>query len=117
MFIKPFSKISKKDTKIAGGKGSSLGELTNAGIVVPGGFVILAVGFEAFLKENNLTEKIKLELKKVKLDKSQTIEIASTTIQILILKANTPKKIENEIKKYFKKLDAEFVAVRSSAYS
>ncbi len=115
MFIKPFSKISKKDTKIAGGKGSSLGELTNAGIVVPGGFVILAVGFEAFLKENNLTEKIKLELKKVKLDKSQTIEIASTTIQILILKANTPKKIENEIKKYFKKLDAEFVAVRSSA--
>lgn len=34
-FIKPFSKLSKDDASIAGGKGASLGEMTQAGIPVP----------------------------------------------------------------------------------
>lgn len=38
-FIKEFLEISKSDVGIAGGKGASLGEMTQAGIPVPPGFV------------------------------------------------------------------------------
>ena len=40
-FIKDFKNLSKHDTAIAGGKGASLGEMTQTGIPVPPGFVIL----------------------------------------------------------------------------
>ncbi|MBI2017472.1 PEP/pyruvate-binding domain-containing protein [Candidatus Daviesbacteria bacterium] len=40
MYIKLFNEISKNDVKEVGGKGASLGEMTNAGIPVPPGFVI-----------------------------------------------------------------------------
>jgi hypothetical protein len=42
MFTKPFSELSKNDAEIAGGKGASLGEMIQAGIPVPDGYVILA---------------------------------------------------------------------------
>ncbi|MEK7556776.1 MAG: PEP/pyruvate-binding domain-containing protein, partial [Patescibacteria group bacterium] len=41
-FTKPFEKLSKEDVGIAGGKGASLGEMTQAGIPVPPGFVVLS---------------------------------------------------------------------------
>jgi len=41
-FTLPFSKISKDDVKIAGGKGASLREMFQAGFPVPVGFVVLA---------------------------------------------------------------------------
>ena len=47
-YIKFFEEISKEDTKIAGGKGSSLGEMAQAGIPVPPGFVVTADAFKAF---------------------------------------------------------------------
>ena len=61
--IKSFNQINKKDANIAGGKGASLGEMTQAGIVVPSGFVILSQAFENFIeeeyiKENNLQVEI-----------------------------------------------------------
>ena len=43
--IKDFSEIGKGNAAIAGGKGASLGEMTQAGIPVPPGFVVL---FEVF---------------------------------------------------------------------
>ena len=42
MFTKKFSELSKNDASIAGGKGASLGEMTQAGLPVPPGFVVTA---------------------------------------------------------------------------
>ncbi len=53
-FILPFNKLSKKDTKIAGGKGASLGEISKSGFLVPPGFVILATAFDRFLEETDI---------------------------------------------------------------
>jgi len=50
MFIKHFQQLNKNDANIAGGKGASLGEMTQAGILVPPGFVVLATAFDQFLK-------------------------------------------------------------------
>lgn len=49
--LKFFKNIRKTDVPEAGGKGASLGEMTNAGIPVPPGFVVLAGAFNRFLKE------------------------------------------------------------------
>ena len=40
MYVKKFEELSKADIGIAGGKGANLGELTQAGIPVPPGFVV-----------------------------------------------------------------------------
>jgi hypothetical protein len=57
-FIKNFSEISIHDLALVGGKNASLGEmfsqLTPKGILVPDGFAVTAVAYDAFLKENQL---------------------------------------------------------------
>ena len=53
-FILPFAELSIKDTAIAGGKGASLGEMTQAGIPVPPGFVVLTKAFEAYIEETGI---------------------------------------------------------------
>jgi phosphoenolpyruvate synthase/pyruvate phosphate dikinase len=113
--VRNFTNLSKSDSSIAGGKGASLGEMTQAGIPVPLGFVILSASFEKFLEETNLVEEIDAILHKVDHKEIHTVEKASEEIQALILEAEMPKDIATEIKKEFKKLDTEYVAVRSSA--
>ncbi|HFC36380.1 MAG TPA: phosphoenolpyruvate synthase, partial [Candidatus Moranbacteria bacterium] len=110
MCTKWFNKLSKKDIVIAGGKGASLGEMTQLGIAVPDGFVILTNAFENFLQENNLAKKIDSELEKIDVKKMETVEKASREVQKLILSAKIPSDIQEEIKKKFAKLDTKFVA-------
>ena len=113
--IRNFKKISKSDVALAGGKGASLGEMTQAGISVPSGFVILATVFERFLKETDLNVEIDAILDSVNHKEIHTVENASEKIQALILQAGMPKDIACEIQKYFRNLKSNFVAVRSSA--
>ncbi|MDD5050168.1 MAG: PEP/pyruvate-binding domain-containing protein [Candidatus Pacebacteria bacterium] len=114
-YIKAFKELGKGDAAIAGGKGASLGEMTQARIPVPPGYVILSAAFEHFLEETNLNAEIDTELHKVDHKEMHTVENASETIQALILDADMPEDIEKEIETNFKKLGAKFVAVRSSA--
>ena len=114
MFIKRFSELTKHDSATAGGKGASLGEMANAGIPVPSGFVLLAVAFERFLEETDIGVEIDAILHTVKHTEMHTVEHASEKIQALILDAKVPKDIGTAIQKEYKKLDAEYVAVRSS---
>ena len=41
--IKWFKDISKGDVEIVGGKGANLGEMTNAGLPIPPGFVVALI--------------------------------------------------------------------------
>jgi hypothetical protein len=113
--IRPFNQLGKADAGIAGGKGASLGEMTRAGIPVPPGFVILAGAFERFLEEADLNQELDAILHSVRRDEMGTVESASEKIRGLILNASMPEDIACEISKQFRTLDAEFVAVRSSA--
>ena len=114
-FIRDFNKINKNDAALAGGKGASLGEMTQAGIPVPPGYVILAGAFEKFLEETDLGVEVDAILHTVHHEEMHTVENASEKIQGLILNADFPNDLSVEVRKYFKKLDAKFVAVRSSA--
>ena len=72
------------DVAIAGGKGASLGEMTQSGISVPPGFVILANAFERFLEETDLNVEIDAILHSVDHREMHTVENASEKIQALI---------------------------------
>ncbi len=115
MLIKKFNQISKIDTKIAGGKGASLGEMTQANISIPGGFVILSNVFDVFIEKTDLNIEIDAVLDTVDINKVHTVENASERIKAMILSKEIPKNIETKILKNFKKLGSKFVAVRSSA--
>lgn len=114
-FILPFSKISKSDAGLAGGKGASLGEMTQASIPVPSGFVLLAQAFDRFLTETNLEEDILAQLNKVNYKDVNSVDRYSNVIRAMIKKAKMPIDLQSEIIKDFKKLKVKYVAVRSSA--
>ena len=115
--IRPFEKLSKKDVGLAGGKGASLGEMTQAGIAVPPGYVILAESFEKFIDATQLRVEIDSILHRVNHQEMESVEKASEEIHALILQQKMPKEIEKEILDHFEKLNSTFVAVRSSATS
>jgi len=98
-FTKTFKQLTKKDVDIAGGKGASLGEMTNAKMVVPPGFVVLAGAFDRFLEETDLGMEVEAVFKKVKHNEMESVERASEKIRDLILDAKFPKDIADEIKK------------------
>ena len=120
-FIKNFSKISKKDVGIAGGKGASLGEMTKAGIPVPPGFVILAPAFDYFITnapKSPISETgldITAQLFKVNYDDTNSIDKTSNIIRDIMQDTMVPGELAKEVMAEFKKLKAKYVAVRSSA--
>lgn len=118
-YILPFSKIDKHDTTLVGGKGANLGEMTKVGLPVPPGFAITVAAYDAFLKENDLSERVFKTLININYSNNNELEAASHTIRGLILKARIPAEISKEIISSYKKLSGVFshalVAVRSSA--
>jgi phosphoenolpyruvate synthase/pyruvate phosphate dikinase len=113
--IRPFLQLNKDHADLAGGKGASLGEMTQAGIPVPPGFVVLSDSFEHFIKETDLIQEIESILSKVNHKEIHTVESASERIKDLILSRDMPVDIRRDIEKTFNDLNAEYVAVRSSA--
>ncbi|KKT72212.1 MAG: Phosphoenolpyruvate synthase [Candidatus Moranbacteria bacterium GW2011_GWF1_44_4] len=115
MFTKTFKEISKKDVGIAGGKGASLGEMTQAGISVPPGFVIIIDAFDRFLEETDLGVDIVSILKKINYKDMSSVDRASHEIRDMIHDVPMPKDLAKLFLAEFKKLKAPHVAVRSSA--
>ena len=113
--IRDFKEIEKKDVLLAGGKGANLGELIRAGMPVPEGFVILAQAFEKFLEESDINVEIEAAWDRINIEDIESVEESSEILRHLILEQEFPEDLEKEILKTFDKLDAKFVAVRSSA--
>lgn len=113
-----FSEINKNDIPVVGGKGANLGEMYNAKIPVPNGFVVTAKAYFDFLAKTSIKEKILTELSSLDMNDSKKLLIASNHIKTAILAADMPKDIQKEIQSYYHKLCGEYdkyVAVRSSA--
>ena len=113
--IRNFNELNKSDVSIAGGKGASLGEMTQALINVPAGFVVLAAAFEEFMKTSGIGKKIDAIIDNINSDENYSVVAASEKIRKLILKAEILENIAKAILQSFNELGAEYVAVRSSA--
>lgn len=125
MNIRWFKDLAIKDIPSVGGKNASLGEmyskLTSKGLPIPNGFALTADAYWKFLKENQLDKTIKEILKNLDVKDVHALSVAGAKVRKLILDANFPKDIAEEIKKAYKQLSKESkkinldVAVRSSA--
>jgi len=118
MNIAWFKELTKEDIPLVGGKGANLGEMTQAGLPVPEGFMVTAKAYESFIEENGLAEKIGSALK-VDVDDSNSLQKASRKIRRLIEAAELPEALKGEIEAAYRSLDGgrgeALVAVRSSA--
>ena len=114
-----FKDISKHDVGVVGGKGANLGEMTNAGFPVPGGFVVTADAYFTFLRENKLISKIKELLATVNYDRPESLSQVSAHIKKIIIEAKMSATLIGEIESSYRKLGGSLkdslVAVRSSA--
>jgi len=132
-FIKWFSEINKDSISTVGGKGANLGEMYNLKVNVPPGFVVTAQAYDYFIEKAGLKEKINEILGKIEYEDTKNLEEATKKIREMIVKANVPKEMQEEIFEAYELLDTEniknvhgvldilkhsepvFVAVRSSA--
>lgn len=115
-YIKWFIELEKEDVGIAGGKGANLGELTQAKIPVPPGFVVLSSAYSDFLDASNLRPQIKKILGRCDVNDPAQLESSSKKIQNIFGESDIPPEISTEIFQAYGRLGSKLpVAVRSSA--
>ena len=124
-YILWFKEVSKKDVPLVGGKNASLGEMIHylmpKGINIPDGFATTAEAYFDFLDKNDLRKKIQIILKDIKITNIKDVQLRGKRIRDLILRAELPKKLKEEIIDAYQKLSKKYnrdnvdVAVRSSA--
>ena len=109
-----FDQVDKNDLSLVGGKGANLGELTQAAIPVPPGFVVTTESYYRFMEEAGLRDRIEEILRPLDPEDSDRLNEVSKEIKELIVGAAMPPHIADSIREAYGELGG-FVAVRSSA--
>jgi len=114
-----FEEVDKNDIPLVGGKGANLGEMTQAGIRVPGGYNVTIEGYDQFVEANDLHDKIMGFLKDLDEDDTAALQKASRSIRDLMeiqpIPEDLVKLITDAYDKAIEGFSDAFVAVRSSA--
>ncbi len=111
--------VRNSDIPIVGGKGASLGEMINAELPVPRGFVVTAQAFREFLEKTGVMNEL-FEGLKVDVDDAKALNRAEDVAKKLVRDHPMPGDIEKAIRDYYVTLckregEEIYVAVRSSA--
>ncbi len=109
-----FEEVGKGDLALVGGKGANLGEMTQARVPVPPGFIVTADSYFYFLEKSNLRDQIAGLLKDLDPNDSARLQEAAEKIKETIRQAEMPSEVAEEIRRAYRKLGG-LVAVRSSA--
>ncbi len=109
-----FKDISLKDIPTVGGKGASLGELSQI-VTVPSGFCVTVNAYHQFLVEHKLEQKIKSLLRGISVKNVEQLEEKAHQIREVILNKQLSSTIQNEILTHYRALKNKKVAIRSSA--
>ena len=121
MYVKKFEELSKSDIGIAGGKGANLGELTQAGIPVPPGFVVTAQAYKYFMDEAGINDQVMSILDAIDINDTKALQAAAEEIKRIIIESPIPDDLTMFIREYYNELcqrvgeDDTDVAIRSSA--
>src|ERR1051325_1682838 len=99
--------VNQGDLARAGGKGANLGELIQAGLPVPPGFIVTTSAYDSFVAPNPLRETIAATLRE-KRESGAAIREAFEAAPI-------PSEVEQTILEAYQQLGQGPVAVRSSA--
>lgn len=96
-WVKWLSNLSRKDVKIAGGKGANLGEMFNSGFPVPQAFVVTTNAFNHFIKKTKIEQTIKDILNKIDIDNTQELTNKAKEIRELITNQEFPEDLKSEV--------------------
>jgi len=110
-----FEEVGRDDISLVGGKGANLGEMSQAKIPVPPGFIVTADAYYDFIQVNGLTEKIVAALQGLDTNDSKMLQQASAQIKQDILNASMPTDTAKAIEEAYNRMAEGLVAVRSSA--
>ena len=121
-FLLWFDQLERKDVAIAGGKSSSLGELTShVDVPVPYGFATTACAYRYFFEKTGLYEEIKNLIAGLDVDNSAELREVCAKIRQAIMDKEMPQDLQDQIAAAYEELGKKvgqadpFVAVRSSA--
>jgi len=120
-FVAFFDELTKEDVPIAGGKGANLGELTQAGIPVPPGFVVTSKTYDKFMKDTGLFPEVMGMLEDLDVNDTKELQKTSKKIKDIIISTEVPEDIQTIIIESYNALcqrigrEDVYVAVRSSA--
>lgn len=121
MYVTKFEDLNKNDIGIAGGKGANLGELTQAGIPVPPGFVVTAETYDKFMQSTGIFSSVMDILDKIDINNTKELQKAAEKIKRIIIETPIPEEISTLIIEAYNQLsmrvgeDEADVAIRSSA--
>lgn len=115
--IRWFQELSRDDVPIAGGKGANLGEMTQAGLPIPPGFVVTADAYRRFMQGTGLAEQVRHTLDSLDVEDLTQLNDVAATLQQLMLSRPMPEELAQELIEAYHQLPERFVAVRSSATS
>ncbi|PKH45172.1 phosphoenolpyruvate synthase, partial [Dehalococcoides mccartyi] len=110
-----FNEVTKNDIPLVGGKGANLGEMTNAGIPVPPGYIVTANAYFDFINSSNLHPAISKALESLDINDSKQLSVVANIVKEMILSTPMPPGLATQIKTAYKKMGQGLVAVRSSA--
>ena len=110
-----FNEVTREDIPLVGGKGANLGEMTNAGIPVPPGFIVTAAAYFDFAEKAGINKEIMKLLEPLDVHDSKQLQDIAPKVQKVILNANMPAELAKEIREAYVKMGKGLVAVRSSA--
>jgi len=110
-----FNEVTKKDIPLVGGKGANLGEMTNAGIPVPQGFIVTAAAYFDFVEKSGIANQIRALLEPLDVHNSKQLQDIAAKVQQVIEDADMPPEIAKQIEQSYIKMGKGLVAVRSSA--
>jgi len=100
-FIVWFEEVDKNDVGLVGGKGANLGEMTLAHLPIPYGFIVTSHAYFYFLKKAGIEKKIHDILSLINYDNPNELRQASSHIRQLIMTAEIPHEISQQIVEYY----------------
>ncbi|WP_305096746.1 PEP/pyruvate-binding domain-containing protein [Croceibacterium aestuarii] len=110
-----FRDVGIVDRPTVGGKGGSLGELTQFGIAVPPGFVVTTSAFETFLEALEAREPVRAKVEALDPNDMGAATKLSEELRRRVVEEPLPAEVETAILAAHGELGAGAVAVRSSA--
>ena len=113
MDVVPLVNVRGDDILQCGVKGAQIGELISIGLPVPPGFVVTTEAYREFMADSGLDEEIGDILSQLDDHIDEYHDVASN-IQSLSQKFGIDGSLARSIKKEFKKLETDYVAVRGS---
>ncbi len=110
-----FADVGRESVALVGGKGANLGELTQANIPVPPGFIVTTRAYRRFIEQSGLLPLLRQLLRGLDVNDDGALNQTAAAVRHAIEQADMPASLQEEIAAAYRDLGEGPVAVRSSA--